>query len=89
MFRWWVSSGVYITLYITKIFTSDLHVSVDIFLIALHKFHVSEALFFTMDLLQTLILQLYSGTAQLLVKNTFSSVVQVWFLYEKKDTFLL
>lgn len=43
-----------------------------------------EALFFTMDLLQTLILQLYSGTAQLLVKNTFSLVVQVWFLYIKK-----
>jgi hypothetical protein len=46
-----------------------------------------EVLFFAMDLLQTLILQLYSETAHLLIKNTFSSVLQVWFLYKKKTHF--
>jgi hypothetical protein len=49
-----------------------------------------EALFFfTMDFLQTLNLQLYSGTAQLLLKNTFSPVLQVWFVYEKRHIFTL
>jgi len=41
MFRWCVSSEDYITIYITKIFTNSLHVSIDIFIIALHNFHVS------------------------------------------------
>jgi len=98
MLRWWVSSGDYITLYITKIFTNDFHVGMNIFIIALHKFHVSAIMylihvckiwssFLSMDLLQTFILQLYSGTAQILAKKyilfSTSCLVFVW----KKDTF--
>jgi hypothetical protein len=102
MIRWWVSSGDYITPYITKVFTFDLYVNINIFLIALHKFHVS-AITCLIHVCKVWGSFLYHGSfvhsystvmfrdCTTSVKNTFSSVLQVWFLFwgEERHMFTL